>query len=98
MQKLSPRIILKKFSILGGGFVSLLLEKAEKRRSEKDKEKRKLLAEERKLLKEEQDKDVQEWEKNVLLKDHEEEIKSMWEVKKNNSLCLSFSLHDFLFI
>lgn len=66
----------------GGGFVSLLLEKAEKRRCEKDKEKRKLMAEERKQLKEEQDKDVQEWEKNVLLKDHEEEIKSMWEVIK----------------
>ncbi|KAL0266864.1 UNVERIFIED_CONTAM: hypothetical protein PYX00_009300 [Menopon gallinae] len=64
----------------GGGFVSLLLEKAEKRRCEKDKEKRKLMAEERKQLKEEQDKDVQEWEKNVLLKDHEEEIKSMWEL------------------
>lgn len=65
---------------LGGGFVSLLLEKTEKRRYEKNKEKRKLLAEERKQLKEEQNKDVQEWEKNVLLKGFEEDIKSMWEV------------------
>lgn len=66
--------------ITGGGFVSLLLEKTEKQRYEKNKEKRKILAEERKQLKEEQDKDVQEWEKNVLLKGFEEEIKSMWEV------------------
>ncbi|KAK6641993.1 hypothetical protein RUM44_013716 [Polyplax serrata] len=64
----------------GGGFVSLLLEKTEKQRYEKNKEKRKILAEERKQLKEEQDKDVQEWEKNVLLKGFEEEIKSMWEL------------------
>lgn len=64
--------------------MSLLLERAEKLRAEKDREKRKVLAEERKHLKEEQDKDVQDWEKNVLLKDYEEEIKSMWEVMQFN--------------
>lgn len=75
---------------LGGGFVSLLLEKTEKRRYEKNKEKRKLLAEERKQLKEEQSKDVQEWEKNVLLKDFEEDVKSMWEVSGGRGWGVNF--------